>query len=549
MRRKSSFWKQIRRSVFTLLVLATLLFFLRQLFFYQQSRRFFPAEMTIAGMDVGGMTAEEAGELLRERYTEPVAVYHGEERIELKPSDVGFNLEVDPMLASAHEAVAQQNYWVGYLYYVLGWTWRPITVPLQAGYDPTLLREMLVVIADFLDQPPQGPQILSETAVFEEGRGGYVTDVEASLPLVEAALYRPDDRVAHLVVIEEEAPELSMDLLENVIRAKLNSFDGLGSVFILDLQTGEEININADVALSGLSILKIPIFIEAWRHLELPLNDYEEQLFYETAVRSSNYAANLLLHVVAGENNTYKGADILTESMWNLGLENTFMAVPYDAIPPPHRRTTYQTPANSIAHQEVDSYYLDPTRQTTAEDIGSLLGMLYHCAQGGGTLLVVYPGEITPEECQYVIDLMILNEEGNLIRFGVPDKVPVSHKHGWIPMTHGDAGIVLSPGGDYVLVEYLHQNSDWLQADVSFPILREISRAVYNYFNFDEPYVGDALNEEERFEDGVLPPEGGAPEAEEPPGGEEPAAEEPATGQQPADEQTQPAASGLGAGP
>ena len=91
---------------------------------------------------------------------------------------------------------------------------------------------------------------------------------------------------------------------------------------------------------------------------------------------------------------------------------------------------------------------------------------------------------------------MVLNEEGNLIRFGVPDGVPVSHKHGWIPDTHGDAGVVFTPGGDYVIVEYLHLPGQWLQSDISFPILREISRAVYNYFNFDEPYVGDPLADE-----------------------------------------------------
>jgi hypothetical protein len=87
---------------------------------------------------------------------------------------------------------------------------------------------------------------------------------------------------------------------------------------------------------------------------------------------------------------------------------------------------------------------------------------------------------------------MILNEEGNLIRFGVPDGTPVSHKHGWAQGTHADAGIVFSPGGDFVIVEYLNQPGDWLLADTSFPILREIARATYNYFNMDDPYLIDA---------------------------------------------------------
>jgi hypothetical protein len=162
------------------------------------------------------------------------------------------------------------------------------------------------------------------------------------------------------------------------------------------------------------------------------------------------------------------------------------MAVPYDASPPPYRQTTYVTPANSRTDIEVE---LDSTMQSTAEEIGTLLSMIYQCSKGGGALIAAYPEEITSNECQAIIDLMVLNEEGNLIRFGVPDGTPVSHKHGWAQGTHADAGIVLSPGGDFVIVEYLHQPGEWLVADVSFPILREIARATYNYFNMDNPYL------------------------------------------------------------
>ncbi|MCB9431471.1 MAG: hypothetical protein H6668_05735 [Ardenticatenaceae bacterium] len=31
--------------------------------------------------------------------------------------------------------------------------------------------------------------------------------------------------------------------------------------------------------------------------------------------------------------------------------------------------------------------------------------------------------------------------------------------------------------------------SDWLSSEISFPIIREVSRAVYNYFNYDDPYT------------------------------------------------------------
>jgi hypothetical protein len=260
----------------------------------------------------------------------------------------------------------------------------------------------------------------------------------------------------------------------------------------MDLASGEELSLNSDVAVSGLSILKIGIFVEAFRAIDGPLNEYQEQLFLDTATRSSNFGANLLLHEVAGEDNTYMGADILTESMKNLGLVNTFMAIPYDANPPAYRQTTYITTANSRTDVTTEP---DQTMQSTAEEIGTLLSMIYYCAQGGGPLLAVYPEEITPDDCQYIMDLMVLNEEGNLIRFGVPEGTIVSHKHGWARATHADAGIVFSPGGDFVIVEFLNQPGDWLLADQSFPILREIARATYNYFNMDDPYLSDILAE------------------------------------------------------
>ena len=197
-----------------------------------------------------------------------------------------------------------------------------------------------------------------------------------------------------------------MDMLKRAVQAELNSFAGVGSVFVMDLETGEEFGINADTALSGLSILKVGIFVDAFRALNGPPDEYVRSLLEDTAIHSSDYGANLLLHVAAGENNTYKGADVFTESMHELGLVNTFMAVPYDAAVVATRPSTYVTPANSAGELPMQP---DPARQSTAEDMGTLMSMIYYCSKGGGTLLAVYPDQITPGECQEIIDLMEQN--------------------------------------------------------------------------------------------------------------------------------------------
>lgn len=489
--------KSVQRFLFWLLFLLGLLYLLYQGFLFLRLRSLMPAGMSMAGVDVSRMTTEAAQEAVLSQYAAPFYVKHLDEQVAINPADVGFVIDIEGMMQRAIEEKVDQHLWMGFVSFLLERPLNPVNIELLASHDPALLTAQLQQIAVILDKQPTPAQLAPADGDFQEGETGYLTDVEASLPLVEQVMYQPTERVVDLVVNEVAAPTFGIELLALNLEQELKTFNGIGSVFVMDLQTGEEVSINGDVALSGLSILKIGIFVETYRVHEAPLNDYVKNLLFETAVLSSNFGANLLLHEIAGTNNTYEGAALFTESMNRLGLENTFMAIPYDAPTVSTRPSTYTTPANSVSNLNT---FPDPARQTTAEDMGTLLAMIYHCAQGGGTLLAVYPDQFTPQECQEIIDLMVQNTEGNLIRFGVPDDVPVSHKHGWGDnITHGDAGLVFSPGGDYVIVTYLHDpDTDFLVSDYSFPILWELSRITYNYFNVDAPNLEDPVARAER---------------------------------------------------
>ncbi|MEZ4592956.1 MAG: serine hydrolase [Chloroflexota bacterium] len=479
------------------LLIVGLLFLGYQAFLYSLVREKLPTATMVAAVNVGGMSREEAAAAINAHYLSPITLHHLEEQVDINPQDVGFNLDIETMLDEAEAARGEVPFWEGFVEYLLKQSFDATNVKLIAGYDQAALRAQLENVASFLDKPATAPQLmLGAGSNYQPGETGYVTDIEASLPAIEMALYKADpaERDVDLVIEMQEAADLSMDVLRTQIEQVMAN-DGQGllaSVFIMDLETGEELAINATNAISGLSILKIAIFMETYRKLDGPPNEYVQGLLFDTAVQSSNFGANLLLHEIAGEPNTYEGAQLLTESLHRLGLVNTFMAIPYDATAVATRPSTYTTPANTTADLVFEP---DTARQTTAEDIGTLLSMIYHCANGGGALLAVYPGEITPQECQAIIDLMILNDEGNLIRFGVPETVHVSHKHGWDEVTHGDAGIVFSPNGDYVLVEYLHfPGGDFLLHDFSFPILRQFAQLTYNYFNFEEPYTENVVD-------------------------------------------------------
>lgn len=487
--------KTLQKFLTIVLVIFGSLYLMYQGFLYSRVRTLMPEGTVVAGLDVSGLSRDEAGALLSENYLTPLPLYYREERVEIRPDDVGFVLDLETMLNEAEARAVEKELWQGYLEFMVGRALEPAEIELRATHDRDALLQRLQTIAAMLDMPAVSPQLLGASTNYKLGEPGYVARIDESLPLVESALYRLENREVQLIIEDQPAPGLDITYLQENLEKQIAAFDGIGAVFVMDLATGEELGINADVAISGLSIVKIPIILETYRALDSTPNSDQKKLIEETAIVSGDYSANLLLDVVAGQDNAYLGADILTESMHRLGLKNTFIVTPYEE---PNRagKATLVTVANSRTDI---STLPDPAMQTTAEDIGTLLSMIYHCAKGGGALLAVYPDQLTPEECQATLDIMVRNTEGNLIRFGVPETARVSHKHGWAGNTHGDAGIVFSPGGDYVIVEYLSQPyTDWLVIDVSFPILRELSRATYNFFNFDNPNTEDPQVRAER---------------------------------------------------
>jgi hypothetical protein len=105
-------------------------------------------------------------------------------------------------------------------------------------------------------------------------------------------------------------------------------------------------------------------------------------------------------------------------------------------------------------------------------------------------LTAVFPGEITQSECQTMNTYLIENQLPSLLTAGIPEGTPIAHKHGWVTTngiinTIGDAGIIYSPGGNYILVTFLY-HPDQLIWDPASLLIAELSRAVYNYYNLPE---------------------------------------------------------------
>lgn len=286
----------------------------------------------------------------------------------------------------------------------------------------------------------------------------------------------------------QSAPDLGY--LVQALDRSLEPFEGgLASYYVADLRDGQVAVRNGDLAISGTSIVKIPILLETYRALDEPPSPAQMRLITETATLSGNYTANLLLELIVGRPDPFAGAQQVTESMRGLGLYNTFIAVPYDQEPDPRYFSTYSTPAN----QRTDiSTSPDSSMQTTVSDMGRLLTMLYECSTGGGYLLEVFASDLTQVECRQIIDVMSENDIDAFIEEGVPVDVAVAHKHGWVGDTHADAAIVRLEARPYVLVIALHRPG-WLEWAESTVLIAGMSQSAYAHFSGDQAYSAEIL--------------------------------------------------------
>jgi hypothetical protein len=444
---------------------------------YRATTRTLPTGMTMAGISVENMTREQALNCLEVAFATPLSVSYQNRRLALSPHTVELRYGASQTAANLDAALADWRSFEGFLAYLLRRPAGPRDVPVAVSYSEERLAHFLRRVADQYDHPPQEPVALPQALDFRPPRPGSVLDVQASQARLSSALVSADRRPFDLAVEIQEAPQKDLDLLKGLLQSRLDDHSGLiPGIFIKDLQTGDELAINGDVAYAGLSVLKIAVLEEAYRSLDEPPGVETTKLISETMTESGNFTANLLLRDVIDEGDAYRAVETLTASMERLGLENTYMAAPYDKR---IADLTVVTPANSRTDISTEA---DPFIQTTPLDVGLLLEMIYQCSHGGGALLITYPDALSADECQEMINWMGKNRIESLMEIGLPSGTRVAHKHGWISDTHADAGLVFTPGGDYVLVVFLHR-PEWLKWEESAPLIADISTAAYNYFN------------------------------------------------------------------
>jgi hypothetical protein len=271
----------------------------------------------------------------------------------------------------------------------------------------------------------------------------------------------------------------------------LSQFEGLVELYLEDLQSNQVIHFiyqagqnkpaPLNVAFSGWSTIKIPVMVSAFRRLgDTPSAD-AINLMARMIELSDNDSTDRLASTVIDKR---LAPVMVTDDMITLGLNNTFWGGFFYPGAPLLKR--YETPANK--RTDIDTGP-DPYDQTTPADLGMLLGDIYQCYKvGGGALVAAFPGQITQTKCQQMITFLSKNDIPVLIQAGLPAGTQIAHKHGWaneidgLLHTLGDAALVFTPGGNYIMVAFAHEDQQLIFDPVN-AMVATLSKAAYNYFN------------------------------------------------------------------
>ncbi|GAB1422243.1 hypothetical protein MASR2M15_24640 [Anaerolineales bacterium] len=465
--------------------------FIFELIRFSQSEDKIPLNVVVGGLDVGGLNRADATAKWENLYGTPLTLYYNRNPIILNPDTLGFRISSETMLAKAF-ATAEQGtgFWDRFISYLFGQTESASqNIALEATYQEGVLRSFLEDIALRYDSPSEIPRYDLQSLIIYPGGGGEKLDIDAAITAIDAALRDPSERTVTLPLGKKAGDETSMDDLQQLIISYLDSkgfiYDGnttVASIYIQDLTSGEEINILGDVSFSAASTIKVPIMLAFFGKLNSAPTADEAWLMANSLLCSNNSSSNLIMQIV-GDNDLFKGLQIITDNTLYLGANNTYITAPFIEGFEGQQLGSIPAPATS-PNPNFDTVP-DPYNQTTAEDMGTLFSLIYDCANFGSGLITAYPDErYTPQECKQMLELMSANDLQRLLQAGLPPGTRISHKNGWIFDTVGDSGIVYPPNGhNYVISVYLWEEAEFQDYEKLWPLIEEISRATWNFFS------------------------------------------------------------------
>lgn len=433
-----------------------------------------PKPLTVAGVDIGGLTAEAALQKLTTELAplqEPLELRAGSERATLKPADIGLELPLDAMLQAAEKASAGAD------------------IDLQLSYDKAKVQAALDELAAGLGEPP-AISVISSTKTISRSfalSGGQAVDVDAALAAIDTQLRTITGTRSLELPLAASAARPTPEQLQEQLEIIADDWKDIAGVMVYDLASGKEIaSIHKNTVFSAASTIKVAIMLNAYAHLDaIPAK--LDAAMKKMIINSDNIAANTVLAASvegAGTEDALKGAEQMSAMLKGLGLGNTYLYVPFEATDYlAQKKLKFQLGPKRAG----EAPFTDSGRalRTAPAEMATIYLYIDQCSKGTGPLIENFP-KLNAKRCGEMLDRLFENADRSRMRSGLDKSVRVEHKSGWIDDMQADAGIVRSPGGDFVIATYLYRTTKAgvpIADKVFAPYLGAFTRLVYSYYN------------------------------------------------------------------
>jgi beta-lactamase class A len=434
-------------------------------------------DVLVAGVDVGGLDEAAARAKLEQALQpllRPLELAAGDTTTTLHPGDIGLELPLDDLLAAARDAAAGGR------------------VDLQVRYDAGKLRAAVEGLANEAGGAgtPEIDVITSSDPIsrsFTLAGGATTLDVDAAVAQIDERLHAVGGaRKVTLPLVPAGSARPTPEQLQEQIAAMAKQFKGTVGVYVYDLAGAQQIaGLNERTAFTAASTIKVAIMLNAYAHLP-KLTTKQTAALQKMIVESDNLKANDVLAAAAGGTATesaFEGAEQMSAMLADLGLKNTFLYVPFESA---DFIKLYKVKFKTGPKQGGEAPFISSsnTLRTTPFEIAQIYVYLEQCSRGEGVLLETFAENLTAERCTEMIDWLKKNGDQKRMMSGLPKGADVAHKSGWIPpIVQGDAGIVRSPGGDFIVSIYVYQTGERYSDKQVQQLIGSFARLVYSYYN------------------------------------------------------------------
>jgi beta-lactamase class A len=427
----------------------------------------YPAGSQIGTVAVGGLTTDEARAALRLAYAgdlAPLTLSSPGGSYIIKASAISLSLPLEAALREADAALPNTS--------------APIRLDFAPAYDLAQLRDVVASLAAQVAlSPTLGYDAKAATFVLTPG---LALDVDGTLAQITDTL-ETASASRHITLVTTpvtDSLQASPDELIAALAAREKRWGGVIGVSLYNIQTNQRIHYHGDTVFSGVSVVKIPILLQAYIS-RAEFSKGQRGAIKLMIEKSDNESANELLAMI-GEGDGLLGTRRMNATLADvLGIEFTTLAAPFESI-------TYLSKFEGVTipkrGQEGEAPFTDadPYLRATPNEMTRIVTAIVRCANGEGPLLDMAETALTPVRCDEMLEVMAQNEDINKIVAGVPKDAFVAHKSGWADDVRADSGYVHTAAGDeYVVSMWIWDSVEYIDTEVSDPLLADISRIVY----------------------------------------------------------------------